>query len=304
MQIDSINLNNLRVFQSVYKTRCMTTASRELHLTQSGVSQHIKSLEDTLAVKLFDRINKKIYPTAAGDRLFEVVQPALGTIEEALGSVTTREREIKGVVNIGMPIEFGNNRIVPILARLGLEFPRLQFHLTLDFASHMNEELLKGQLDFAFVDEFQLDKRIEVEEVADEVLELVATEKFLKRFGKPTLNKNFFEQLEYVEYQTGEPVLRSWFSHHLKRKNLELNVRAHVMDVQAIARLVLADLGAGVLPDHLVSKLQAEGHKIQVFKGCGKPLKNHLSLAYLKNRTRPPHVAKILEELKKSLAAR
>jgi DNA-binding transcriptional LysR family regulator len=43
MIIDHINLNHLRIFQSVYKTQSMTTAAGELHLTQSGVSQHIKA---------------------------------------------------------------------------------------------------------------------------------------------------------------------------------------------------------------------------------------------------------------------
>ncbi|MCB0384290.1 MAG: LysR family transcriptional regulator, partial [Bdellovibrionales bacterium] len=227
MQIDSINLNNLRVFECVYKTRCMTTASKELHLTQSGVSQHVKSLEETLEVKLFDRINKKIYPTSEGDELYKVIQPALFNIEGALSAVTNREAEMKGRVNIGMPIEFGNNRIVPILGQLGQEFPELQFNLTMDFANKINDELLNGHLDFAFVDDFNMDKRIHVEEVSEEIHDLVATEKFLKRFGKkPGSTKSYFESLEYVAYQEGEPVLRSWFSHHLKRKNLTLNVRA------------------------------------------------------------------------------
>jgi len=56
MLIDQINLNQLRVFESVYRTKSMTHAARELHLTQSGVSQHIKALEDVLTLKLFDRI--------------------------------------------------------------------------------------------------------------------------------------------------------------------------------------------------------------------------------------------------------
>jgi len=62
--IDQLNLNHLRVFECVYRTGSMTAAAKELHLTQSGVSQHIKSLEDVLNFKLFDRIQQRLVPTS------------------------------------------------------------------------------------------------------------------------------------------------------------------------------------------------------------------------------------------------
>ena len=56
MLIDQLNLNQLRIFESVYRTQSMTQAAVELGLTQSGVSQHIRALEDVLGLSLFDRI--------------------------------------------------------------------------------------------------------------------------------------------------------------------------------------------------------------------------------------------------------
>ena len=46
MIINNLNLNHLLVFECVFRNGSMTAASKELHLTQSGVSQHMKSLED------------------------------------------------------------------------------------------------------------------------------------------------------------------------------------------------------------------------------------------------------------------
>ena len=77
-----------------------------------------------------------------------------------------------------------------------------------------------------------------------------------------------------------------WFDHHLGSRRLKLNVRATVMDVQGMARLITCGTGAGVLPSHLVTKLEGEGHKLHVFKGCGKPLKNTISIAYLRDTAR------------------
>lgn len=73
MIIDRINLNHLRVFECVYRTKSMTIAAEELHLTQSGVSQHIRSLEESLDIRLFDRIKHKLVPTGEARQLLSLI---------------------------------------------------------------------------------------------------------------------------------------------------------------------------------------------------------------------------------------
>ncbi|MCM2278177.1 MAG: LysR family transcriptional regulator [Oligoflexia bacterium] len=302
MLIDHVNLNHLRVFECVYRNRSMTLAAQELHLTQSGVSQHMKTLEDVLGVKLFDRIQRKLVPTGDGTQLFRRCSSGLEELERALAHIKGVDRQFSGTVAIGMPIEFGNNLVIPLLAGLSRQYPLIRFKVRLGFASAMNELLLRGELDFAFVDEFRMDRRIRTEKVYDELLELCASQRYLSEKPAPKNTRKFFETLDFVEYQEGEPILRMWFAHHLSARNISLNVRATVMDVQGIARLILTNAGAGVLPMHLVSKLLKEGEPLHIFKGCGKPLKNAISVAYLEGRSHAPAALKVLETLRSQLA--
>lgn len=301
MHFDQLNLNNLRVFVTVFKHRCMTTAAHELHLTQSGVSQHIRSLEDSLEVSLFDRINRKIIPTSEGERLYQFASPALFTLQEGLVDLVKSPQRFAGLVRIGMPVEFGVNRIIPTLAEIGREYKDLEFSLTLDFASTMNQQLLEGQLDFAFVDDYAMDRRIRTEKVTEEIFLLCCSQNYFNEHKTHSETKAYFETLDYLAYQDGEHVLRSWFQHHTKRKNLDLNVRARVMDVEGLARFILADLGVGILPDHKVEKLRQYGYKIKVFEGSKRPFKNVISLAYLGERQRPIHVSRVLEMIQEKL---
>ncbi|MBX9769685.1 MAG: substrate-binding domain-containing protein, partial [Bdellovibrionales bacterium] len=94
------------------------------------------------------------------------------------------------------------------------------------------------------------------------------------------------------------PVLRMWFAHHLQAKNIELNMRAYVMDVQGLSKLIMAGLGAGILPSHYVEKLIKDGEKIHVFKGSGKPLQNAISVAYLEQRSHSQATLSVLESLR------
>lgn len=299
MIIDGINLNHLRIFECVYRTASMTTAARELHLTQSGVSQHMKALEEALGLQLFDRVKQRLVPTAAAGALFKSCVDGLSGIESTVASLRGDGAAVAGNVVIGMPIEFGNNIVLPLLSEFCRKHPRIKFALRYGFANEMNVGLLSGAIDFAFVDEFMLDKRIRIEPVYDETIHLCASRDFLKDRGIVKNTRDWFEGLDYVDYQEGAPVLRMWFKHHLKSRELKLNVRGTVVDVQGVARLILTGLAAGVLPGHLVTTLEEQGSKLYVFKGCGKPLKNAISMASLSERTHSPAAKATLEFLLK-----
>jgi DNA-binding transcriptional LysR family regulator len=311
MIIDHVNLNHLRIFECVYRTKSMTEAAKELHLTQSGVSQHMKTLEDVLEVRLFDRVKQRLIPTSSATALFKRCSEALYGIEDVLSQLRGGKQSLSGSVCVGMPIEFGNNLVLPLLSKFGSDHPHVRFSLRYGFATEMNDGILKGDMDFAFVDAFNLDTRITTEKVYDEVLHLCCGQKLLERVRKAGTkweeSKRFYESIEYVDYQPGEPVLRLWFQHHLGTRHLNLNVRATVMDVQGVSRLIQTGNYAGVLPGHLVDKLQADlpkNKRLHIFKGSGSPLKNGISVAYLKERTQSPASTAVHRWLMQSLNER
>ena len=169
------------------------------------------------------------------------------------------DTQLSGTVSIGMPVEFGHNVILPLIAQFCRKHPLVDLKIQFDFASKLNQELLRGT-------RLRVCRRLsdgstgETEKVYDEIIDLCISENMLKKMGPPKHHRKYFESLEYVDYQESEPILQMWFHHHLEARHIDLNVRATVMDVQAIARLILAETGAGVLPGHLLAKLQKEGN--------------------------------------------
>ena len=104
MKIPSVNLNHFKVFMAVYATRSMTEAAELLHLTQSGVSQHIKALEEDLSIILFTRAGRKVVPTPIATEIYPDVETAFVKVAERVARITGKDLEVSGVVRIGMPI--------------------------------------------------------------------------------------------------------------------------------------------------------------------------------------------------------
>lgn len=299
MFIDKINLNHLRIFECVYRTRSMTIAADELHLTQSGVSQHIKTLEESLGVKLFDRINQKLIPTQEGKGLFEMCSPVLNQIEHGLQELRGETAELSGTVSVGMPMEFGHNMIMPLISDIAKKHPGIKFRIRFGLAEEMNNLILNGDVDFAFVDAFAFDRRVTTEVVFEETLELCAAESLKLPIIKDA--KKYFESLDFIEYQENAPVLRMWLDHHYGLKNITVNIKARVPSVLGVAMFILNGTGVGILPDHKIQKLQVDGYRLQKIKGGKAPLKNAINIAFLGQRTLSPVSLKVRQLLIDSL---
>jgi len=284
MIIDQISLTGLRVFITVYRVKSMSLAAKELFMTQPGVSQHIRNVEDGLGVKLFDRLNRKLVPTSDANKIFEEVTPILHQLENSLSSINKSEQNLSGSINFGMPIEFGNNVILPHLSTWATQNTDVQFHINYDHAARQVNQLLDGSLDFAITDSFTFPAQVEVENLAREEWILCSSREYAKNH-KLTEKSSFkkMKDLHYISYLENSPVIHQWFKHH-KNKTFELKNRARLMDVQGVARLILEGVGLGILSRHMVRENQLED-KIVIFEGSGIPLYNDINLVKLKGKT-------------------
>lgn len=286
MLVDRINLNHLRIFEAVYREKSMTKAAKELHLTQPGISQHIKALEETLDIKLFDRFQQKLVPTSKAKILYEKCSSGFYELEKTLWSLSNQTTDFYGKVSVGVPPEFGRTRIQPILSDFLSKHPNVQIDLFPGLASQVCEKLLRGDIDFGFVGDFFIDQRIDAFKVFEDIHQLCCTEKYLKTTSQPAKNTTaFYESLNYIAYQPGEPVLRKWLDHHTKKYDLVLNVRAFVSNPMHVLEFIKGGLGAGILPQSIIDSFDLKKNKLYIFPGSKKPQIESISIATLRGRS-------------------
>jgi len=93
---------HLRVIQAVKEQGSLTSAAKELCVTQSALSHNIRKLEDNLGTKVWLREGRSLRLTPAGRYLLNIanrVLPVLGHAEEKLKQIAHGER---GTLRIGM----------------------------------------------------------------------------------------------------------------------------------------------------------------------------------------------------------
>ena len=115
-------------FVRTAEERSFGRAAASLGITTAAVSKAVKKLEDELDVKLLDRSSRVVTLTREGEVFLERCRRAVLDVQGARDAVEGNRREPQGELAVTMPIILGSF-LVPRLARLAVQYPRLTFRL-------------------------------------------------------------------------------------------------------------------------------------------------------------------------------
>ena len=145
------NLERLRVFNAVAQAESFTKAADSLHLTQSGVSKHIKAMEEELGVPLFDRLGKKVTLTQAGEILYEAAHEVIASIASAEQRIHELEGLGRGRLRVGASFPVGLYVLPRVLAAYRKQYSAIEVTLAISTTANIEARVLDNKVDFGLV---------------------------------------------------------------------------------------------------------------------------------------------------------
>lgn len=150
-----MNFQQLRIIrETVRQNFNLTEASAALYTSQSGVSKHIKDLEDELGVQLFVRKGKRLLGlTEPGQSLLSIVERMLVDAENIKRLAEDFNKVDEGTLTIATTHTQARYVLPPIVNQFKKLFPKV--HLILQKASpvEISEMLLQGEADIGIATE-------------------------------------------------------------------------------------------------------------------------------------------------------
>ncbi|MBO5656717.1 MAG: LysR family transcriptional regulator, partial [Agathobacter sp.] len=125
-----INCELYKVFYYVATSLSFSEASKKLYITQSAVSQSIKTLEKKLGQSLFIRSTKKVQLTPAGSLLLKHVEPAMNLISRGENQLMDSSTLGLGQLHIGATDTICRYFLVPYLKTFHDLFPNVPIKVT------------------------------------------------------------------------------------------------------------------------------------------------------------------------------
>lgn len=148
-----MEIHQLKTFVAVAREGSITRASERLHLSQPAVSAHIKAIEDTLGLTLFERTPKGMSLTGDGQRLFARAEQTLAAHRELLEEATRIKGRLTGKFRLGT----GSNSNPEVLGRLltviSERHPEVEVAVQHGTSTELLAGLRNGGLDAIFYNE-------------------------------------------------------------------------------------------------------------------------------------------------------
>ncbi|MEO5766737.1 MAG: LysR family transcriptional regulator [Polyangia bacterium] len=261
MRLNRLDLNKFHVFTVAARTDSFSRAALDLSLTRSAVSQAIAALESSLGVRLFDRVGRRTFLSESGRQLLDLVSEYQLGLARALDSVVAIEpTTLTGVARLGLFIGFSSTRLPDGMADFLRLYPRTALKAVFLPHAELAAHLLDRKLDVA-LSVYPLTRHarlIESSRLFEEQLVLVSGPRYHLR--RPTIAQ--VRALPFIDYFESGELVRTWIRHHYRTEPGTIQIRAHAAAVDLVLELVRRDVGAAIVPLHVVQPLLRNGLKV------------------------------------------
>ena len=288
-----MNITWLRTFCTLVDVGHFTHTAERLHMTQSGVSQHISKLENQLDIDLLIRQGKQFLLTDAGQQLYqeaEDILQRLARLEQRIGE----DPPYEGLVRLMSPGSVGL-KLYPQLLTLQQQYPQLIIDYRFAPNADIERALAKHEIDIGFMTDISGDETVSCKPVAQEALMLITPATITET------NWEALTQLGFIDHPDGAhhaSMLLSANYTEFQHIN-DFDKKGFSNQISLILEPVSRGLGFTVLPAHAVAAYpnpQAiKSHYLPV------PVSETLYLAVRSQSVLPNRMQTVIHEVQKWL---
>jgi len=239
-----LETRHLRLVVAIADYGSLTRAGNQLHLTQSALSHQLSDLESQLAVKLFERLGKRMEPTLAGERLISRARITLQQLREMEHEVKQIASGREAVLRIATECYTCYHWLPPVLKAFGERYPKIEIQIVPGATARPIRALLAGKIDICIVLQRPRDRRVEsVPLFDDELVAVVAPTHPLA--SRAYLEASDFAQEHLLNYSPPEESFL--FQHLLTPAGVVPRQFSQMQLTEAIIELVKAGMGTAAL---------------------------------------------------------
>ena len=172
-----INLINdsLKVFMQVVDKNSFSNAAKALSLTQPAVSFQINTLEQYYGTVLFDRVNRNISLTVAGELLLKYAKQMIELQSEIENSIEDLTGTIKGKLVVGGSTTVGEYLLPQLVGKFKKKFTQVDIRLMINNSRETEKMVLNDIIDIGVIEGPVSSKELIKEKFLDDELVLITS---------------------------------------------------------------------------------------------------------------------------------
>jgi DNA-binding transcriptional LysR family regulator len=293
-----MDMKHLETFCKVAELESFSRAGEAVYLTQPTVSGHIASLEQSVGLKLFDRLGRRVVLTNGGRIFYRYAKEILKLRDDARNAIYEYSHIVKGRITIGGSTIPGEYFLPRVMGGFQHEVPGITISLVIADSQEIIDLLLAGEIEVGVVGMKFDGKRVNASALfQDRVIIIAHPEHVLASQGEISWEELRRTPLLIRERGSGT---RQAFERYLQGAGYRLDdfhIIGEVGSTTAVKEGVKGGIGLGIISDLAVQE-EIEGGRIQEVRVRGQGvLKRDFFAVVPKGRDLSPPAQRFLDFL-------
>lgn len=247
----NIDMGDIKSFVTVAELKSITTAAHKLNYLQSNMTAKIKKIENHYKRQLFIRKPKGVELTESGMNLYQQYKKMIFTWEETENKIYQQETNLR----FGTNTSLGGMRFYPSFSQLYETYPELSITMKTGSTGYIEDEILCGNLDIAYVLGHPKQKNIQYIQKADDQLVII---------GKNVINHDRLEDClnhQNILLASEECCYATTLDHIYTDYNLTKGELTHIYDHEALVHFTQLGMGISMIAKSLINKFNIQYYR-------------------------------------------
>jgi len=285
-----MDLRQLEIFCKVVELGSFSKAGEAIYLTQPTISEHIKSLEDHLDVRLLDRMGRDVVPTKAGEILYRYAKKILELRVEAKQVIENFSGKMAGEITIGGSNIPGEYVLPHLLGKFKDNYPNISICLRIGDTKEIIEQVLNNRIEMGIVGAKTQDRRLQYSEfIKDELILVVPSIHPWK--SRTSIRPEELKDQPFIsrERGSGTRITMEKALHDIGINLNTLKVIAEMGSTEAIRQGIKAGIGISILSKRAVED-ELKVRMLREVNIQGLKFIRYFYIVFHKGRTKSPLV--------------
>jgi DNA-binding transcriptional LysR family regulator len=283
-----MDIHQLRIFASVYRNRSFSKASKENHISQPTISEHIKNLENDLNCRLFDRLGRSIVPTREAEILYPRTLHIIENLEELKDDISRAGGSMKGQLLIGASTIPGTYILPVVASDFKKTYPDVSFEILIEDSSKITGMVLGHEVQLGVVGAIMETSMLEYSPFIQDELILAGSPALVK---KTAIDIKGLIEIPFILREEGSGTRRTMEEFFKKKKGVGINnleVVAVLGSTDSVKQALKAGLGVSILSKIAIQDELKSG-MLREITIKGLKMKRHFHIIKHRRRSLPNH---------------
>ncbi|MEZ5345320.1 MAG: LysR family transcriptional regulator [Pyrinomonadaceae bacterium] len=243
-----MHIETLKVFCDLVEMQSFSLAAERNFVTQSAVSQQVRSLEEKFKRKLLERVRgrREIRLTAAGDVFYQESKKVLDSFDQLNENMNSLVGRISGVVKIATVYSVGLHELPPIVREFMSKFPSVKIDLEYQRTTRVVRDVLKGIVELGVLAFPETRRGLTLVPMASDRLVLICHPDH-ELAGRKQLKAKDLKGQDFVLFERDIPT-RKATDKLLKSFGVGVNKISEFDNIETIKRAVEVGFGMAIVP--------------------------------------------------------